>query len=144
MSDDPLDQVNRAVIAIVALLLIFVAVLAVLIAWAEPLGAIGKLEDFTEWLRDHETREAKLILTLGAVVVVLLMAGVILGCVEGLVLGARATLVAAGITVLAGIAFVYPVVTVALVAVGVAAGGGLAAGLTKAGRRRKPSTSGTP
>ena len=78
MSDDPLDQVNRAVIAIVALLLIFVAVLAVLIAWAEPLGAIGKLEDFTEWLRDHETREAKLILTLGAVVVVLLMAGVIL------------------------------------------------------------------
>lgn len=73
-----------------------------------------------------------------------LLAGAILGCVEGLVLGARATLVAAGITLLAGIAFVYPVVTVALVAVGVAAGGGLAAGLTKAGRRRKPSTSGTP
>ena len=73
MSDEPLDQVNRGVIAITALVLMFAALLVVLLAWGAPDGAIGRLEDFAGYLNGHNTREAKTIITLGAVVVVLLM-----------------------------------------------------------------------
>ena len=78
MSDDPLDQVNRAVISVVALLIIFACLLLVLLAWADPGGTIGRIEDFASWLNDHNDDETKIVLSLGALVVVLLMAGVMM------------------------------------------------------------------
>jgi len=78
MSDDPLDQINRAVIAIVALLIAFAALIIVLLAWAEPGATIGRIEDFAGFLRDHDNDDARLIISLGALVVVLLMAGIMI------------------------------------------------------------------
>jgi len=78
VSDDPLAQVNRALISVAALLVIFVATLVVLVAWVEPGTAIDRLDDFAGWLRDHQTNEAKLILSLGALVAVLFMLGVLI------------------------------------------------------------------
>ena len=78
MSDEPLDQINRAVIAIAALLVAFAALIIVLLAWAEPGATIGRIEDFAGYLRDHNNNDAKLILSLGALVVLLLMAGVMI------------------------------------------------------------------
>ena len=56
----------------------FAALLLVLVAWAEPGGSIGRIEDFAGWLRDHDDNEGKLVLTLAALVVALLMATVML------------------------------------------------------------------
>lgn len=78
MSDDPLDQINRAVISVIAMLVAFVALVVVLLAWGAPDPSIGRLEDLAGYLRDHNTREAKLIVTLGAIVVVLLMLAAII------------------------------------------------------------------
>lgn len=77
MSDDPLGQVNRAAISIIALLVAFAALVVVLLAWGAPESSIARLEDLAGYLRDHNTREAKLIITLGAIVVVLLMLSII-------------------------------------------------------------------
>lgn len=78
MSDDPLDQINRAVISVIAMLVAFAALVVVLFAWGAPDASIDRLEDLVGYLRDHNTRDAKLIVTLGAVVVVLLMLTVII------------------------------------------------------------------
>lgn len=77
MNDDPLDQLNRFGVLILAILAIFAALLVVLLAWGDPGGAIDRIEDFTSYLRDHETRSAKVVVSLGATVVVLLMLAVI-------------------------------------------------------------------
>jgi hypothetical protein len=78
MSDDPLDQINRAVIAIAALLIAFVTLIVVVLAWAELGSVANQFEDFAGWLRDHDTNDAKLIISLGALVVILLMAGIMI------------------------------------------------------------------
>ena len=78
MSDDPLDQVNRAAISVVALLVVFACLLLVLLAWAEPGATIGRIEDFASWLNDHNDDETKILLSLGALVIVLLMVGVMI------------------------------------------------------------------
>jgi hypothetical protein len=78
VSDDPLDQINRAVIAIAALLIAFAAVLVVVLAWAEWTSIASRLEDFAGYLRDHDTNDARIIVSLGALVVVLLMAGIMI------------------------------------------------------------------
>jgi len=72
MSDDPLDQINRFVVALLALALMFGAALAAALAWGAPDASIGRIEDVAGWLRDHNSRDARLILTLVAVVVALL------------------------------------------------------------------------
>lgn len=64
-----------------------------------------------------------------------LLAGIVLGCVEALILGSRATLAAAVVTLFIGFMAVYPVVTVALVAAGVALGCGVARALATFGTR---------
>ena len=78
MSDDPLDQINRFVIVLLALLVAFAALALILLAWGAPGGTIEWIEDFAGWLRDHNHNEAKLILTLGAIIVALVMLIVII------------------------------------------------------------------
>ena len=78
MSESPLDQVNRFIIVVAAMVILFAAALVVMLAWAVPSDAIGWIEDFGGYLRDHETRDAKVIVTLGALVVSLLMATLII------------------------------------------------------------------
>lgn len=78
MSDDPLDQINRAVISVIAMLVAFAALVVVLLAWGAPDASIDRIEDLAGYLRDHNTRDARLIVTLGAIVVVLLMLTVII------------------------------------------------------------------
>ncbi len=78
MSDDGLDQTNRLLIVVLALVGVFVALLVVLLAWSAPAGTISRVIDFSGYLRDHNNREAKTIVSLGAAVVVLLMLTVII------------------------------------------------------------------
>jgi hypothetical protein len=78
MSDDPLDQVNRLVISLAALLVAFVALLAVLLAWGATDGTIGRIEDFAGYLRDHDGRDGKIIVSLLALVLVLVMVTVMI------------------------------------------------------------------
>jgi hypothetical protein len=73
VSDDPLDQINRFVISLVALLVLFSALLMVLLAWGAPGNTIGRIEDFAGYLSDHNNDTGKLVLSLAALVVVLLM-----------------------------------------------------------------------
>lgn len=73
MSDDTTDQVNRFVIALAALLIVFVTAVVILLAWFEPGASIDRIRDFAGWLDDRNTTEAKLIVTLGGIVIALLM-----------------------------------------------------------------------
>jgi hypothetical protein len=72
-SEDPTDQVNRFAIVVLALVVIFCALLVTLLAWGATAGSIDRISDFAGYLRDHNNRDAKLIITLGAAVLVLLM-----------------------------------------------------------------------
>jgi hypothetical protein len=71
MSDDPFDQANRLVIVALAALLIAATGVVVALAWWRPDASIARLEDFTGWLRDHNTDDGRLVLSLGAAVVIL-------------------------------------------------------------------------
>jgi hypothetical protein len=73
VSDGPLDQLNRFIIVVAAMLVMFAAAAVVLIAWAASSDGIGWVEDLGGYLRDHDTREAQVIVTLGALVLSLLM-----------------------------------------------------------------------
>jgi hypothetical protein len=73
VSENALDQVNRFIIVVAAMLVVFAAVLIVMIAWAVPSEAIGRVDDFAGYLADHESPEAKTIVTLLAIVLSLLM-----------------------------------------------------------------------
>lgn len=64
-------QVNRFVVALLALALIFVAALTIALAWTDSEGAIGRLGDGVGWLEDHNDSDGRLILTLACVVVIL-------------------------------------------------------------------------
>jgi hypothetical protein len=77
VSDDPLAQLNRFAIIIAAMLIAFAALVAVLLAWGAPGGTIDHIADFAGWLRRHNDRETKVIISLGAGVVVMLMATLI-------------------------------------------------------------------
>ncbi len=77
-SEDPTDQVNRFAIVVLALVVIFCALLVTLLAWGATAGSIQRIADFAGYLHDHENRDAKLIVTLGAAVLVLLMLAVII------------------------------------------------------------------
>ena len=59
------------------MLLAFAAAAAVLLAWAAPGGTIDHIADFAAYLRRHDDRETKVIISLGAAVVVMLMATVV-------------------------------------------------------------------
>ncbi len=78
MSDDPLDQLNRFIISLVALVVLFAALVVVLLAWGASDSTIGRVDDFAGYLRDHDGREAKAVVTVGALVIVLLMLTIML------------------------------------------------------------------
>lgn len=71
------DSVNRFAVSLLALLVMFAAVLVALLAWIEPDGSIARLRDLADFLGRHDDRDGKLILSLAALVVVLLMAAVL-------------------------------------------------------------------
>ncbi len=73
-----MEQINRFVIVVSAMVVIFVALLVVLLAWGAAAASIDRIGDFAGYLRDHNNREAKIIITLGAGVVVLLMLSAII------------------------------------------------------------------
>ncbi len=73
MSDDPLDQINRFLISIGALVVAFGALAVALLAWGATDGGIGRVEDFAGYLRRHDGQDGKVIVTLAALVLVLLM-----------------------------------------------------------------------
>jgi hypothetical protein len=70
---DPMDQFNRFLVVTAALLVTFTALVIVTLAWGAPGSTIDRVTDFAGWLRDHNDRETKVILTLVSAVVVLLM-----------------------------------------------------------------------
>jgi hypothetical protein len=78
MSDDPMDQVNRFVVSMAALVVAFVALLAVLLVWGAYDGTVGRIEDFAEYLRDHAGTETKVVVSLLCLIVVLLMVTVMI------------------------------------------------------------------
>lgn len=71
-------QTHRFVIALLALAAIFFALLAIILAWAAPDATIGRIDDFATFLSDHNDRDGKLVLTLAAIVVILIMACVLI------------------------------------------------------------------
>ena len=77
-SEDPTDQANRFALVVAALVITFLALLVVLLAWGAAAGSIARVSDLAGYLRDHNNREAKLMVTLGAAVIVLLMLSVII------------------------------------------------------------------
>ncbi|HWQ27993.1 MAG TPA: alkaline shock response membrane anchor protein AmaP [Dehalococcoidia bacterium] len=72
-----MDAVNRAAIVAGALLLVFAAFVVIVLTWGAPEASVGRLQDFAQWLDEHQSTGAKLITTLGALVVVLLAVAVV-------------------------------------------------------------------
>ncbi len=70
---DSEGELNRFIIVMLALLVIFAAALAVTLAWGAPNGSIERIADLADWLRRHNDRETKVIVTLGGAVIVLVM-----------------------------------------------------------------------
>jgi hypothetical protein len=73
-----MDQVNRFAVSIAALVVAFIAMLAVLLAWGASDGTIGRIEDFASYLRDHDGNDGKIVVSLLALFIVLIMATVMI------------------------------------------------------------------
>lgn len=73
MGERSFDQLNRFVIVVAALAVMFVALLAVLLAWGASDETISRVTDFSDYLRRHNDRETKAIISLAAAVIALLM-----------------------------------------------------------------------
>jgi hypothetical protein len=73
VSDDPVDQINRFAISVIALLVIFVALIVVVLAWGASGAMIDRIDDFAGYLRDHDDRSGRVVVSLAALIVVLLM-----------------------------------------------------------------------
>ena len=72
------DLTNRILIVGVALLSIFLIFLVILLAWGAPDESISWAFDLANYLEDHNTTEAKLIITFGGVILMLLAALIII------------------------------------------------------------------
>jgi len=68
------DLTNRAIIIGSALVAMFVVLVIVLLAWGAPDESIDRLADLSGYMRDHNNREAQLIVTFGGLILVLLAA----------------------------------------------------------------------
>jgi hypothetical protein len=73
MSGSSEGELNRFFMVLLALLVIFAAALAIALAWGAPDRSIERIADLADWLRRHNDRETKLIVTLGGAVIVLAM-----------------------------------------------------------------------
>lgn len=67
-------QANRFFVSLLALAVMFAAVLAIILAWTAADSTISRISDFAGWLEDHNDRDGKIILTLVMVVIILVMA----------------------------------------------------------------------
>ncbi|MEX0786902.1 MAG: hypothetical protein WD939_09715 [Dehalococcoidia bacterium] len=66
------DLTNRIMSVGVAFLWIFIVIVVILLAWGAPDQSIERLSDFAGYLDDHNTTEAKLIITFGGLILILL------------------------------------------------------------------------
>ncbi len=78
MSGEADGAVNRFALALLATLLIVAAFSVVALAWAAPDGSIGRVRDFADFLARHDDRDGKLVLSLAALVLVILMVCVLI------------------------------------------------------------------
>ncbi len=73
-----MDQTNRVAIVGGALLWIFIVLVIILLAWGAPDRSIDRLADLAGYLGDHNDAAAKLIVTFGGLIFILLGAIVII------------------------------------------------------------------
>jgi hypothetical protein len=73
VTHEPGEQLNRFLIILVALLVIFAAAGVIALAWAAPGGTIDRIANLAGWLNDRNNRDTKIVITLAGAVVVLLM-----------------------------------------------------------------------
>ncbi len=73
-----MDQTNRILIVSGALLWIFIVLLIILLAWGAPDESIERIGDLAGYLDDHNDAAAKLIVTFGGLIFILLAAIVII------------------------------------------------------------------
>lgn len=66
------DLTNRILAVGLALIAIFLFFLVILLAWGAPDESITRLFDFAGYLEDHNNTEAKLIITFGGIILMLL------------------------------------------------------------------------
>ncbi len=68
-----MDVGNRLGIIIATLVVVFFALLVAMMAWGAPHESVNKLNDFVGFLRDHQDEDlAKLVTSLGAIIIILL------------------------------------------------------------------------
>ena len=67
-----MSEINRMAIVVLAALVIIVMAVVTFIAWAAPDETIDRLGDFVQYLTAHNDDASKLILTLGALTLVIL------------------------------------------------------------------------
>lgn len=68
-----MDVTNRTVIVGGALIGIFLVLLVILLSWGAPDQSIERLSDLSGYLNDHNSTGAKLIVTLGGLIFILLL-----------------------------------------------------------------------
>ena len=66
------DLTNRILAVAFALLWIFLILLIILLVWSSPEESITRISDLAGYLDDHNTTEAKLIITFGGAILILL------------------------------------------------------------------------
>ncbi len=67
-----MNETNRTVIVLLAAAAIVLMAVIVFLAWSEASGTVARLQDFVQYLDDHRDNAPRLILTLGALVVIVL------------------------------------------------------------------------
>lgn len=67
-----MNETNRTVIVFLAAAVIVLMAVIVFLAWTEASGTVARLQDFVQYLDDHRDNAPRLILTLGALVVIVL------------------------------------------------------------------------
>ena len=66
------DLTNRIMAVAYAFLFILAVVVVILLVWSSPEEGIGRIRDLAGYLDDHNTTEAKLIVTFGGAILILL------------------------------------------------------------------------
>ncbi len=66
------DLTNRIMAVAFAFFFMFAIFLVILLVWTSPEESINKIRDLANYLDDHNTTEAKLIITFGGVILILL------------------------------------------------------------------------
>ncbi len=73
-----MNETNRTVIVLLAALWIVLMAVVIFVAWAADMEAVDRLDDFVQYLDDHRDNASRLVLTLGALVLMVLALFVII------------------------------------------------------------------